>query len=205
MKLEELYNTIGISKKQECAIKLWESLNADIQQGLWNKDLSPEESSYDNILHNAERIEMIASIGRKRQSTITGNANSVGNSHNKGSAHNNGGFNRPNRFGKRKDGRTSDERPSQNHQNGARKFPPDNERKPGSAPPQNRSNGQSKDKANSRKPLSEKQKAIYQEKGLCFICAGSDHVSSKCPKREVVRGSGSRPPGTVPVSSAKIK
>ncbi|KIY61550.1 hypothetical protein CYLTODRAFT_328632, partial [Cylindrobasidium torrendii FP15055 ss-10] len=49
MRLEELFNSIGISESKDRALKLWESLNTDIQQGLWNKDLAPETATYDEI------------------------------------------------------------------------------------------------------------------------------------------------------------
>ncbi|KAF9009331.1 hypothetical protein BDZ89DRAFT_883435, partial [Hymenopellis radicata] len=54
-------NTVGITDERDRVIRLWRSLSFRIQQELWKDKLTPETSSYDEVVNAAELAEMIMS------------------------------------------------------------------------------------------------------------------------------------------------
>ncbi|KAH7875233.1 uncharacterized protein C8R40DRAFT_1190384, partial [Lentinula edodes] len=50
---------VGILDEREKVHKLWTSLNANIQKGLWKEKLNPELSTYIEVASTAELIEIM--------------------------------------------------------------------------------------------------------------------------------------------------
>ncbi|KZT17982.1 hypothetical protein NEOLEDRAFT_1050895, partial [Neolentinus lepideus HHB14362 ss-1] len=62
--LTELLNMIGTLSKRDKVVKLWGGFNKSIQAKLWDKeDLSPEHSSWETVIRNAERCEISLAAG----------------------------------------------------------------------------------------------------------------------------------------------
>ncbi|KAF8814449.1 hypothetical protein BYT27DRAFT_7064892, partial [Phlegmacium glaucopus] len=56
--LQELFNMIGDIPEQDKVIKFWNSARPVIQKGLWRDNLNPEISSWDEVVSQAEVIEI---------------------------------------------------------------------------------------------------------------------------------------------------
>ncbi|KJA18029.1 hypothetical protein HYPSUDRAFT_101248, partial [Hypholoma sublateritium FD-334 SS-4] len=56
--LEEKFNILSEFSDQQKVVKLWYGLRRSIQQGLWHAGLDPESSSWDEVVHHAERREI---------------------------------------------------------------------------------------------------------------------------------------------------
>ncbi|KAJ3886641.1 hypothetical protein GG344DRAFT_69499 [Lentinula edodes] len=57
--INNLFSTVGILDEREKVHKLWTSLNANIQKGLWKEKLNPELSTYIEVASTAELIEIM--------------------------------------------------------------------------------------------------------------------------------------------------
>jgi hypothetical protein len=54
---EQLWRVVGLSNDQGKVIRFWSSLREDLQQELYRKDLDPEMTPWDEVVHAAERAE----------------------------------------------------------------------------------------------------------------------------------------------------
>ncbi|EGO30593.1 hypothetical protein SERLADRAFT_454893, partial [Serpula lacrymans var. lacrymans S7.9] len=66
--LTELWNIIGDVDERQRVIRFWTGLNAELQQGLWIKELNPEVSGFDEVQAAAELLEIARSAGSKGRS-----------------------------------------------------------------------------------------------------------------------------------------
>ncbi|KAJ3741569.1 hypothetical protein DFH05DRAFT_1559358 [Lentinula detonsa] len=62
MKLKELFNTVGVMDEREKIHKLWSGFTTTIQQGLWQKELHPEYSTYAEIERVAALVEVVDNV-----------------------------------------------------------------------------------------------------------------------------------------------
>ncbi|KAJ3974951.1 hypothetical protein EV361DRAFT_865776 [Lentinula raphanica] len=189
----DLCNTAGTLDERHKVIFLWDSFDSVITKGLLRMGHTPEISSLEDIIEDAEKVELIENVGRNGSSNQTEsmgepkskgypNDRSGGRTSSQGKSEGNSGFGRGKPSGNR--WRNNSERGG-GSSNG-RKFEPRNppgrnERTPGS---QNR--------------LTEEQKNEYRAAGKCFECGETGHRSRDCPKRNTVKADNSKrssPPG----------
>ncbi|KAF8800028.1 hypothetical protein BYT27DRAFT_7217359 [Phlegmacium glaucopus] len=64
--LQELFNMIGDIPEQDKVIKFWNSARPVIQKGLWRDNLNPEISSWDEVVSQAEVIEISENVAERR-------------------------------------------------------------------------------------------------------------------------------------------
>ena len=64
--LEELFNLIGMVSEREQVIKLWDGLCMSIQQSLWRDHYNPKISSWNEVVSQAEMIEIAENITSSR-------------------------------------------------------------------------------------------------------------------------------------------
>ena len=61
-KLQELFNMIGDILEQDRVIKFWNGAQPIIQKGLWHDNLHPEISTWDEVVNQAEIIEISENV-----------------------------------------------------------------------------------------------------------------------------------------------
>jgi hypothetical protein len=69
--IEEIINMIGLIDEQEKVIRLWEGLWPVIKKGLWRDGYNPEVSTWDQVKHDAQVIELSEEVSgevRERRS-----------------------------------------------------------------------------------------------------------------------------------------
>lgn len=71
--LEELYNMIGTTDYRGKVVKLWDGLRPSIQKELYRSGYNPDLSSWDDVVHYAEIIELSHGIAHGRSQDDTDN------------------------------------------------------------------------------------------------------------------------------------
>lgn len=66
--LQELFNMIRNISEQDQVLRVWNGVKAEIQSGLWRVQLNPEILSWDEVLAQAEIIEISENITYKWES-----------------------------------------------------------------------------------------------------------------------------------------
>ncbi|KAF8804895.1 hypothetical protein BYT27DRAFT_7243553 [Phlegmacium glaucopus] len=87
--LQELFNMIGDISEQDKVIKFWNGSRSMIQKGLWRDNLNPEISSWNEVVSQAEIIEISENVAERRdkrtgqssQPAVSGGGNSRPKSH----------------------------------------------------------------------------------------------------------------------------
>ncbi|KAF8799892.1 hypothetical protein BYT27DRAFT_7263507 [Phlegmacium glaucopus] len=64
--LQELFNMIGAVSEQDRVIKFWNGSRPIIQKGLWRDNLNPEISTWDEVIAQAEIIEISENVAERR-------------------------------------------------------------------------------------------------------------------------------------------
>jgi hypothetical protein len=64
--LQELFNMIGDIPDRDKVLKFWNSSRAIIQKGLWRDNLNPEISTWDQVVSQAEIIEISENVAERR-------------------------------------------------------------------------------------------------------------------------------------------
>jgi hypothetical protein len=64
--LQELFNMIGTVPEQDKVLRLWNGVKPEIQGSLWRAQLNPEISSWEEVLAQAEIIEISENVAHKR-------------------------------------------------------------------------------------------------------------------------------------------
>ena len=60
--LQGLFNMIGDVPEQDRVIKFWNGTQPLIQKGLWHDNLHPEISTWDEVINQAEIIEISENV-----------------------------------------------------------------------------------------------------------------------------------------------
>ena len=63
--LQELFNMIGTISEWDQVLWFWNGVKPEIQSGFWRAQLSPEISNWDEVLAQAEIIEISENIAHK--------------------------------------------------------------------------------------------------------------------------------------------
>lgn len=211
--LEEKFNILSEFTNQQKVVKLWYGLRRSIQQGLWQAGLNPETSSWEDVVRHAEIREISDNVVADRDSRpkITARpknrtANMRGGTSGTPFESENGGvraryqtlgsrsFNRERQGDRAHSPRTfnysrSQSRPGTGPRFGSRQPQRD-------FTPRQAGASQARTPSNSPRPtLSDKERQELQAAGKCFNCKEPGHMSRHCPRRNIVQGSASKPPG----------
>jgi hypothetical protein len=65
--IEEIINMIGLIDEREKVIQLWEGLQPVIKKGLWQDGYNPEVSTWDQVKHAAQVIELSEEVSGEVQ------------------------------------------------------------------------------------------------------------------------------------------
>jgi len=201
--LEELFNIIGSVTKREMVLKFWNGSRHMIQKALWRDGLNPEVSTWEEVIEQAEIIEISESVVDQREhKDKKGKPSSGGGGSNSNDyppkPKSNGSINNQFRGSSRAPFRGS----SSNRPFNRDSRHPRMDRNPSQTSTSRGNNfqkGLSREypKNSSRAPteLNDKEKAERRAAGLCFGCNKPGHFERNCPKGSTVKSSGSRPPG----------
>ncbi|KAJ3830841.1 hypothetical protein F5878DRAFT_648172, partial [Lentinula raphanica] len=164
-------------------IFLWDSLDSVITKGLLRMGHTPETSSLEDIIDDAEKVELIEGVGKSSYSK----GDSLENGSGYRSKDRPGG-----RFGLQNGHRDQPKKPEAFKPSGSKWSPPRDDRGPSGPRDQRPERGN----ASSAKPnrdkqqkprLSENQKNEYRAAGKCFECGETGHRSRDCPKKNSVK------------------
>jgi hypothetical protein len=173
--LEELFNLIGAISERDRVLKLWNGLRFDLQTALWRDGLHPEVSTWEEVVGQAETIEISRNVtGRNHGDQKKGEfpKRHKGNSYRP--KENSGKYQQPNY---RQDAQPKPDRRLEHHQKGkASRF--DHKR-------------ENKGKPHTR----EKERAEQVASGSCFNCGEEGHFAQNCPQNNTMKTGGSKPPG----------
>ncbi|KAJ3772529.1 hypothetical protein FB446DRAFT_845511 [Lentinula raphanica] len=179
----DLCNTAGTLDERHKVIFLWDSLDSTITKGLLRMGHTPETSVLEDLINDAEKVELIEGVGKSSYSK--------GDSPGSGPA-----YHSKDRFGGRLGSQNDRSDPPKKTEafkpSGSTWSPPRNDH--GSSGPRNQRN--EKGNASSvktshnqqQKPrLLETQKNDYRAAGKCFECGEIGHRSRDCPRRNSVK------------------
>ena len=91
--LQDLFNMIGNVPRQDQVLKFWNSARPSIQKELWRNKLNPELSSWENVVAQAEIIEIADNVAERRDrksgqpSQASGITSGSGGGNSKGKPH----------------------------------------------------------------------------------------------------------------------
>jgi hypothetical protein len=195
---------IGNIREEDKVLKLWKGFRAEVQQGLWRDKLNPDLNSWDEVLTQAERIEMsiktASSHSGKRPSNATSN---VGGPHNgPGSSTNtmNSRSSLPRHLQFKNTGHkpaSSSTQNGSNHRFGNKNQPnkfgfkkhsqtPDTSKPKAANAFPNRN-----DRESNKAPVKHSTTGELQ----CYNCGEYGHISQNCPRGNTVNNNGKKPPG----------
>lgn len=191
--LEELFGTIGGMSERDKVIKLWTGFRHYIQQALWRDGLHLEMSSWEEVVEQAETIEIAQNVSSNYGGGLPDKRPSHGNTRPRAQFGNGSNERFRDRNGQRPRFRT-DERDKTPHKKGT---PSHGNEKASPAP---RSNYKTDFRAKRPTPPGvdrNKQKA----EGRCFNCNELGHFTRNCPKNNKVKTGGGKPPGMASFSA----
>jgi len=176
--LEELFNLIGAISERDRVLKLWNGLRFDLQTALWRDGLHPEVSTWEEVVGQAETIEISRNVtGRSHGDQKKGEFPRKPKGNNYRSRESSGKYQHPNyhRDSQFKPDKRGHEK--EHHQKGKQsRF--DHKR-------------ENKGKPHAR----EKERTEQIASGSCFNCGEEGHFARNCPKNNTVKMGGSKPPG----------
>ncbi|KAF5313634.1 hypothetical protein D9611_010081 [Ephemerocybe angulata] len=196
-RLDELFLATGTEAERERKRYFWNGLRNEIQVELRKKGVSDGTSQYEEIIQEAERVELAIQLSRvdreRRQGNGNGSGPRRGNQNNTRRSENRSRDRNESRNGYRRDrnhrgqyhGRRTNGRPSSRSRQSGQTHT-------------SRSN-QSSNRANNsrnnqdRPKRSEKELEQLRAAGKCFICEESGHMARGCPKANTMTGA--RRPG----------
>ncbi|KAJ8502458.1 hypothetical protein ONZ45_g11745 [Pleurotus djamor] len=212
--LKQKFETLGTVSDIEQVARLWRGFKPYINGELYQNNLSPNSSTWDEVVQTAEKIELIENAkagkySRRRPDKPLSNPSS-GTSNQR--SHNNSdrthqNQNRSNLFksspkghdkgGQGGQGSSQFKKPfekttySSNNNNRASSSSSSNAK-----PSFNRNDrGGNKPSTSNYRQLTPKELDEARKNGLCFKCKAQGHEARDCPDANRVKGSGSRPPG----------
>ena len=180
--LEELCNLIGEVSERDRVIRLWNGLRSELQRALWRDKLSPETSSWEAVVAQAETIEISHNVA-------TGYSQSI----RKGS---DGRRTYPRRTYP-PENLHKDRRRSKDRQSNAERFPKrEDTSSKGKDWRARRYKSESRPDFKGKRPENrEKERTKQVAEGRCFVCDEAGHFSRNCPKANSMKGKGGKPPG----------
>ncbi len=209
--LNELFNMIGDISERDQVLKFWNGSRSIIQKGLWRDNLNPETSSWARVIAQAEIIEISENVAERRDrkagSSQQGGAPSgsgEGSNRSKNRNAQTGQRHVPYERRSHTPSRTNDRTHRRDDRGSHSRGGPPRSRENshasrGGSSARGRSQTPRSSNAGHRgtPPLSEKEKAARLAAGQCFICGEPGHFSRECPTNRTMKGSNSKPPGTV--------
>lgn len=177
--LEELCNLIGEIHERDRVIRLWNGLRGELQRALWRDKLSPETSSWKDVVAQAETIEISHNVAASYLKSYKKGTND-GKPHHR---HVNDPY--KDRRGS-KDRRPNTDRTFKREESSSKKK---------DWKPKHRKHENIPDFKGKRPEQREKDRTKQISEGRCFICNEAGHFSRNCPKGNSVKGKGSKPPG----------
>ena len=195
--LEELFNLIGGISERDRVIKLWTGFRHYIQQALWRDGLHLEVSEWDDVVAQAETIEIAQNVSTSYAGPSESKRNRFGNHKPKST------------FGS---GSSVDAKPRgfNGQRSKFRSF--DRDRTPHKEGPTSQGNDKvsgPSQKANPRPDFRGKRptppgidRNKQKAEGRCFNCNEVGHFTRNCPRNNKVKTGGTGPPGMTSFSAA---
>ncbi|KAJ3889903.1 hypothetical protein GG344DRAFT_78374 [Lentinula edodes] len=183
--INNLFSTVGILDEREKVHKLWTSLNANIQKGLWKEKLNPELSTYIEVASTAELIEIM-------ENNITDSSESEHSSAQRSESEysseeeddseieqaSDSNFYSENRSDEDQSDSKSKDHSESDNESGSDNQYENNEPDDSSDSDHPRNTYQHRSQ---RRRLSENKRIEYLATGRCFRCGGYGHISRYCP------------------------
>ncbi|PSR74038.1 hypothetical protein PHLCEN_2v10177, partial [Hermanssonia centrifuga] len=198
--LEELFMMVGFVSPRDRVLRLWNGMLGSIRDEMYRFGLSPEVSSWDEVVAAATRFELADASRRRRGPTGHSHSGGNGGSGGAGPGGNPGAgaqgsrgmhLQRPPVRGPPSNGIGRGYPPSahNNRATSARPRPPGSTQSGGRRPPDGN--------PRPRHPvLSDKDKADLRAAGKCFHCRDAGHLARNCPQVNNARsGNPGHPPG----------
>src|SRR6266446_7924832 len=185
---------IGSVTKRERVLKFWKGIRLQIQKALWRDGLNPEVSTWEEVIEQAEIIEISESVVDPRDKKGKPSNGHGGTSSNdrppKPKPNNsNNSYRRTSRVPYRGSGQNrpfnrDDRRPRTDNHPSQAPYSQGNTFQKGT------SQDSSKFKPRTSVELNEKEKAERRAAGLCFGCNQPGHFERNCPRKSSVKSSG---------------
>ncbi|KAJ8507317.1 hypothetical protein ONZ45_g10305 [Pleurotus djamor] len=212
--LKQKYETLGTVSDIEQVARLWRGFKPYINGELYQNHLSPNSSTWDEVVETAEKIELIENAkagkySRRRPDKPSNNSNGS-TSHQKPNNNNDRTHQSQNRSNPFKSHSKGHDKGGQGGQGSSQFKKPfekttyssNNNNRTGSSssnnarPSFNRNDrGGNKPSTSNYRQLTPKELDEARKNGLCFKCKGQGHEARDCPDANRVKSSGSRPPG----------
>ena len=197
--LEELFNLVGNVPERDRVLKFWNGLRYEYQRALWRDGLNPEISSWDNVVLQAETIEISCNVSNMVDSKKFSKGDKHQNERRQNGRH---GGSRPQNFFMKPAVNRDAPKHNGSHNDAYQKSHWRDRRKHHRRDqPGNHKAFKPSQKAPDQR---EKERAELIASGKCFNCGETGHFSRNCPKNNTVRtgGSSNKPPG---VSNFKVE
>ncbi|PPQ89931.1 hypothetical protein CVT25_009733, partial [Psilocybe cyanescens] len=182
--LEEQYNLLGSLTESDLVNRFWNGAADYLQRGLWRNGLHPDSSTWDQVVSQAEIIEISENVGQYNRDRPWHST-----SHNRETRSQD---KRRDYFGSWHEDKTaSDKQDSSYTMNTSYE---DKDRKSNNGESRSRSHTYiQKIELKNKQP--EKDDADRIAIGRCFRCNEPGHLSRNCPQGSSVKNSGNKPPG----------
>ena len=207
--LSELFNMIGDVPERDKVLKFWNGARPVIQKGLWRDNLNPEISSWDQVVAQAEIIEISENVAERRDRKTPAQHPQVSSSNARGESRSKNrnpegavrsvsfdtrSRNRPrseNRFRAKTPNKTAEQQDKSSY---PRENSSSSRGRSGYPGKSNTPRHRTSESRNTPR-LSDKERSEMLAAGLCFTCKQPGHLSRNCPTTSSVKSRGSRPPG----------
>ncbi|KAJ3997275.1 hypothetical protein F5050DRAFT_1807010 [Lentinula boryana] len=178
---QDICNSAGILDERQMITLLWDSFDVEITKGLYRRDLTPESCKMEELINEAEKVEMIENARKKtshyqpkpeaapKENSGSGTSKKSGNSWN---------------------GQSQKKKDSNIGQNNNGKGVSGSASKDDTSKPKKHTESKAHQ-------LTPEQKNKYRAAGKCFECGEVTHKARDCPKENRIKGDPTKvgPPG----------